>query len=287
MKYYTSKHEVVFMYVFLNNRQLLKDLLEKILERKIENMNILNPNLVTDKINNRIQKLDLLINTNNEYINVELNSKFDKLIFTRNLFYIFKLCGSKAEKGKKVYNSNKKIIQINLNFNCHGYKKDELGLYSKQKKLIVTDILTIFNINVDFYVNDYYNNGKKFKSNDELIIMLGLGKEELAELAERSDKVMEYKKKVDEVNNDDEVISWFTAEEERKMYQDALIEQSKEEGKKVGLIEGEKKGKKIGLIEGEKKGILDIAKNMLAEGMSIDLIAKLTKLSKKQISRLL
>ena len=287
MKYYTSKHEVVFMYVFLNNRQLLKDLLETILERKIENMNILNPNLVTDKINNRIQKLDLLINTNNEYINVELNSKFDKLIFTRNLFYIFKLCGSKAEKGKKVYNSNKKIIQINLNFNCHGYKKNELGLYSKQKKLIVTDILTIFNINVDFYVNDYYNNGKKFKSNDELIIMLGLGKEELAELAERSDKVMEYKKKVDEVNNDDEVISWFTAEEERKMYQDALIEQSKEEGEKVGLIEGEKKGKKIGLIEGEKKGILDIAKNMLAEGMSVELIAKLTKLSKKQISRLL
>ena len=43
MKYYTSKHEVVFMYVFLNNRQLLKDLLEKILERKIENINILNP----------------------------------------------------------------------------------------------------------------------------------------------------------------------------------------------------------------------------------------------------
>ena len=167
--------------------------------------------------------------------------------------------------------------------NCHGYKKDELGLYSKQKKLIVTDILTIFNINVDFYVNDYYNNGKKFKSNDELIIMLGLGKEELAELAERSDKVMEYKKKVDEVNDDDEVISWFTAEEERKMYQDALIEQSKEEGiiqgKKVGLIEGEKKGKQA--------GILDIAKNMLAEGMSVDLIAKLTKLSKKQISRLL
>ena len=78
---------------------------------------------------------------------------------------------------------------------------------------------------------------------------------------------MEYKKKVDEVNNDDEVISWFTAEEERKMYQDALIEQSKEEG--------------------EKKGILNVAKNMLAEGMSIDLIAKLTKLSKKQISRLL
>ena len=53
------------------------------------------------------------------------------------------------------------------------------------------------------------------------------------------------------------------------------------------MADYEKEGKKVGLIEGEKKGILDIAKNMLAEGMSVDLIAKLTKLSKKQISRLL
>ena len=271
MKYYNSMYEVVFMYAFLNNRQLLKNLLETILERKIENMDILNPNLVTDKINNRIQKLDLLIKTDNEYINVELNSKFDKLIFTRNLFYIFKLCSSQAEKGEKIYNSNKKVIQININFNCRGDKKDELGLYSKQKKLIVTDILTILNINVDLYVEDYYNNGKEFKNNDELIIMLGLGKEELSELAERSEKVMAYKRKVDEVNNDNEVISWFTAEEERKMYQDALVEESK--------IEGEKKGKQA--------GILSVAKKMLAEGMQPTVIARLTNLSEQQISKLM
>ena len=97
--------------------------------------------------------------------------------------------------------------------------------------------------------------------------MLGLDKEELYELAKRSDKVMKYKELADKVNNYDEVISWFTAEEERKMYQDALVRQSKKEGKQAG--------------------ILSVAKNMLAEGMSIDLIAKLTKLSKKQINRLL
>lgn len=287
MKYYTSKHEIVFMYVFLNDRELLKDLLETILEKRIKNMIILNPNLVTDRINNRIQKLDLLIKTDDEYINVELNSKFDNLIFIRNLYYAFKLCSSKAEKGKTVFNSRKKVIQINLNFNCRGYKKDELGLYSKQKKLIVTDILTIININIDFYVEDYYNNGKKFRNSEELIIMLGLEKDELTKLAKRSDKVMKYKKLVDEVNQDDEVISWFTAEEERKMYQDALIEQSKEagiiEGKKAGVIEG----KKAGIIEGEKKGVLNVAKKMLEENISIDLIAKFTNLTEKQISRLL
>ena len=110
---------------------------------------------------------------------------------------------------------------------------------------------------------------------------------------------MEYKKIVDEVNNQEELFKWFSADEERQMYEEALIRQSKEDGliegekkgKQAGLIEGEKKGKEAGLIEGEKKGkksgIISVAKNMLAEGMSIDLISKLTKLSEKQIMRLL
>ena len=106
---------------------------------------------------------------------------------------------------------------------------------------------------------------------------------------------MEYKKIVDEVNNQEELFKWFSADEERQMYEDALFKQGKEdgliEGKEAGLIEGEKKGKQAGLIEGEKKGkksgITSVAKNMIAEGMNIDLISKLTKLSKSQISRLL
>lgn len=102
---------------------------------------------------------------------------------------------------------------------------------------------------------------------------------------------MEYKKLVDEVNEDKSLFKWFSQEEEREMYEEALIRQSKEdgliEGKQAGLIEGEKKGKKSGLIEGKKSGIISVAKNMLAEGMSIDLISKLTKLSEKQIMRLL
>ena len=98
---------------------------------------------------------------------------------------------------------------------------------------------------------------------------------------------MEYKKLVDEVNEDKSLFKWFSQEEEREMYEEALIRQSKEdgliEGKQAGLIEG----KEAGLIEGKKSGIISVAKNMVAEGMNIDLISKLTKLSKSQISRLL
>ena len=82
---------------------------------------------------------------------------------------------------------------------------------------------------------------------------------------------MAYKRKVDEVNNDNEVISWFTAEEERKMYQEALVEESKNEG----------------IIEGEQNKANNIARNMLAEGMQPEVITRLTNLSEQQISKLI
>ena len=65
-------------------------------------------------------------------------------------------------------------------------------------------------------------------------------------------------------------------------------------GKKSGLLEGEKKGiqkdKKEGIKEGEKKGRqeekIEMAKKSLEEGLSIELIVKLTGLSKEEIEKL-
>ena len=282
-KYYTAKYEVVFMYVVLNDLDILKRILELVLERNIEEIVVLNPNLLTDHINSRIQKLDLLITSNKEYINIELNSSYGKLTKMRNLLYAFKVVLSQAEKGKEIYDLDNKTIQININFNSKGKEKEVWRLCDLRSKQPVTDFLTIFNIYVDLYVKKYYNNGKKFSNGEEIIIMLGLNKEELAELAERSEIVMRYKKLVDKVNEDKSLFRWFSQEEEREMYETALIKQSKEEG----LIEG----KQAGLIEGKKTGemkkALTIAKNMLNENMNIDLIAKLTNLTKKQIEKLL
>lgn len=50
-------------------------------------------------------------------------------------------------------------------------------------------------------------------------------------------------------------------------------------GRKIGLEEGIKEGKK----EGRKEGIKQMAKNMKEEGLDIELIAKITKLSKEEI----
>ena len=79
----------------------------------------------------------------------------------------------------------------------------------------------------------------------------------------------------------------------RKGRQEGLEEGEKKgiaEGRAEGLKEGEKKGIKKGLEEGEKKGIkkekLEIAKQMLAKGLDIELICEMTGLSKTKINAL-
>ena len=62
------------------------------------------------------------------------------------------------------------------------------------------------------------------------------------------------------------------------------------EGKEIGMKEGMAKGKQEGLAEGMEKGMnqkaLEIAKNMLAMGLSAEQVAKATQLSLEIIKNL-
>jgi hypothetical protein len=64
------------------------------------------------------------------------------------------------------------------------------------------------------------------------------------------------------------------------------LKKGKEEGLKKGKEEGLKEGLKEGIEKGEKKGKLDVARMMLAEGMVISLIVKLTELTEAEIMKL-
>ena len=57
-------------------------------------------------------------------------------------------------------------------------------------------------------------------------------------------------------------------------------------GKKEGIKEGKKIGKQMGMEKGEKKKAKEMAKKSLKEGLSINLISKLTGLSKEEIEKL-
>ncbi len=63
-------------------------------------------------------------------------------------------------------------------------------------------------------------------------------------------------------------------------------ERIRKEALKIGKLEGLREGKKLGMEKGEKKKALAMAKESLKEGLSIELISKLTGLSKEEIEKL-
>ncbi len=268
---------------------ILKPLLEYILEKEIVELEILNPNLVQDYFKVRGQRLDVLVKTKEDIINVEINSNYNEEILIRNLHYIFKLASENTKRGNK-YKIDNKIVQINLNFSNSKYEKCEYLLYDKRNESILTDYIKIYNIGIDKYIKNYYNNGKKFTKGEDLIIMLDLDKKELEELSEKSDIVDNFKEDVIKANEDEFVVEWISKEEEQKQYEEVMYEkglnQGLNRGKQQGLLEGIEQGIEQGFKKGVKKTNINNARKMLELNMDLDMISKITGLTKEEIKGL-
>ena len=82
-------------------------------------------------------------------------------------------------------------------------------------------------------------------------------------------------------------IATFTPEERIKYENDMTTERDIQNyisyAREKGLEEGMEKGMEKGREEGRAEGMANAARNMLAEGFSIDLVVKCTGLSKEQI----
>ena len=248
---------------------ILKPLLEHILEKEIIELEILNPNLIQDYFRLRGQRLDLLVKTKDEIINVELNTNYSEEILIRNLHYIFKLASENTERGNK-YKVKNKIVQINLNFINSKYEKCEYLLYDKKHEIELTDYIKICNIGIDKYIKNYYNNSKKFTKGEELVIMLDLDKKELEELSEKSDIVDNFKEDVIKANEDKLIVEWISREEEQKQYEEVMYE----------------KGLNQGITQGIEQTKQENAKKMLELNMDLETISKVTGLTIEQINDL-
>ena len=113
--------------------------------------------------------------------------------------------------------------------------------------------IKIYNIGIDKYIKNYYNNDKKFTKGEEALIMLDLDKKEVIK-----------------ANNDQFVVDWISREEEQKQYEEVMYE----------------KGLNQGLSQGIEQNKIDVAKEMLELNMDLDVISKVTKLAKNEIESL-
>ena len=259
-----------------NNRDILEKLLEETLKIKVKVQELLMQDVPKESIEEKDKTLDVLVLSNGEKINIELNIGTYEGLYNRNACYIFsKYVGSVKPGGS--YKEMDNFIQINLTSGLLKSKpvvsKYEL-IDIKSKERFIKN-LEIYEYNLDRIKELCYNEGKK---EYKILASLMCDKDELHEIC-KGDKVLEkLESEVVRMNEDDQIRENLLAIENAKRVHTTLMQNAKEEG----LVEGHASG----LAEGIKQEKIEIAKNMLAENTDIDFIHKVTGLTKEKIESL-
>ncbi len=254
-----------------DNFKIMNAILSDVLNKEVKVKRYLN---VERKVNNKKEKgktLDIVLETlDNDIIDIELNNKFDKSIKIRNLIYFSALYSETKKKGEK-YQKIRNVYQINLNFKQNSnLEKEEYILKEINNNKKYLDNFKIINVNIAKYKSNWYNKNINKDKNHIYLTLLGCHKEEIDELSKVDELIKEVRDRMYQYNEDGTLTFTLSEEEEIELLNSIYYVN--------GLEDGEKKGK--------KQGIMSIVKNMLKLGMNEEDIAKISKLSLKEIEKI-
>ena len=301
MKFYTCKNDKCFKCVFLNpNNQDLLSLMIK--ETTLNQYNNITSSNIEKNINMAIRRkyLDLLLDSKQVMVNIEVNGFNKKYVKPRNTSFICD-CYSNYTLVNKEYTEDKDIIQINFSY---GIKENipvrKYMIMDEYKKKFVKNFI-IYEVNMDYCLQFWYNRNKQEVDKEENLknlmkykyyIMSSLNLKELKELIKltKDERIVKYMEELKKVNSNPKFREYITEEQDKEFILNSVRTEGRLEGEKIGETRGQKIGEARGEKKGEKKGILksklETAKNMLKEKFSIETISRLTGLSINQIKNI-
>ena len=271
-KWLSCKYDKVFKSIMLSNNYLfLNALLSEVIGTKEEVINNLSTENKVKNTKERVKIMDILVETNDAYVNIEVNSNINRIIKKRNFKYITTFY-NQFTGNNTFYNNEKKFYQINLNYRHGGtIKRYDYFMQDSHINQKYIDNLQIVEINMDYLKKLWY--AKDEKVNEYIhVLMLCLEKEELKILRkERKDDdiIMDYEKAMNKMNSNFK-FNW-DYEEDNKLLANSF------------RLEGYEKGIKQGM----KKKQVEIAKNLLKINLPIDKIVEVTNLSEAQVQKLM
>lgn len=310
-----------------NNRGYLEDLISYITKIPKEiiskNMVVVNNQLPIEKYNNKQMNTDILVEIEKNVINLEMNAQKEMGIFEKNAAYYQKLMVEQYKRSVD-YRNIKRVIQIN--FNDFKYFSDEDIIIkfqmTSENGLYIDPIYgEVYHVNLAILKKFWYNEGKKQSLNDfdlKLLMLCASERETLDELAERDESLMNVKKNIEELSDDEDIIGLYDVkkaaeweknctkayfeelekdikkyeedvkkhdEDVKKQEENIRKQQQEIEKQKEDIRKQEEETRKKELDQ-EKKQKLEIAKNLLKENIDIDIILKVTSLKKEDIKGL-
>ena len=284
--FYTCKYDKAFKEIMMKeeNFNILKKVLETILKVRIQEIKLQPLNLNTGNIHIKGKEVDLLVITEQGKIEVEVNTYYNDYVRTRNFSYITSIYNNQVTVGEK-YNEDTNIIQINLNYGIKDieYKRvykvrDETG-----KEYIKN--FCIYEINMERLKEIWYDKNELEIEKNKYLLMLDMEISDLKKLS-KDQVVREYMEKIEKLNEDPIFINWITKEKDEQMIKNTQLYRATQEGLNIGISQGIKQGVNQGINQGMKKEKILIAKSMLQENMNLELIHKITGLTKEEIEKL-
>lgn len=147
-------------------------------------------------------------------INLEMNAQKEIGIFEKNAAYYQKLMVDQYKRSAD-YRNIKRVIQIN--FNDFKYFSDEDIIIkfqmTSENGLYIDPIYgEVYHVNLAILKKFWYNEGKKQSLNDfdlKLLMLCASERETLDELAERDESLMNVKKNIEELSDDEDIIGLY------------------------------------------------------------------------------
>ena len=270
------------------NEDILKDLLEGILEIPIKEVEVMQEvELERVDIKDKLGVLDIkAIINENITVNIEMQIVDEKNMIERTLYYWAGLYYTGLKRGKD-YKLNNKVITINiLMYNI--FKKENYHtiatIRDNENKEKITDKLEIHFIELPKFLKSKENGNRKLRQWLEFICNKRKGEIEMA--VKENEKIAKASQEWEYLRGDEAVKRMAFLREKWERDWNSGMHSAEEEGIEKGMKKGIKKGIKEGEKRGKKLKTEEIAMKMLRKGIEGATIEEVTNLTLEEIEKI-
>lgn len=254
------------------NEDILKDLLESILEIKIDKIEAMpEVEIQKENIEDRIGILDLKATINfNTTVDIEIQVKDYHNMVERSTFYVAGLYHTGLKTGEE-FESNNKVIGINiLKFNIFEWEKYHSKGILKEQELnkIMTDALELHFLELPKFLRSKNEGNKKLRQWLDFISNERKGEIEMA--VKENEKIAKAKKEYEYLTGDAAVQRLAFLRDKWERDHNSEIAWERKEAMKLGEEESKKQ----------------IAKEMLKRNMKEEIIIEITKLTNEELEKI-
>ena len=266
------------------NEDILKDLLESILEIAIEKVEVMQEiELERVDIKDKLGILDIrAIINENITVDIEMQMVDEKNMIERTLFYWAGLYYTGLKRGQD-YKLNNKVITINiLMYNI--FKKENYHtiatIRDNENNEKITDRLEIHFIELPKFLKSKEKGNKKLRQWLEFICNKRKGEVEMA--VKENEKIAKANQEWEYLRGDEAEKRLAFLKEKWERDWNSNMHYAEETGMEKGMKKGMKEGRKEGVKEGKK----EVAIKMLRKRIDEVMIAEVTNLTLEEIEKL-